>query len=151
MTEGVTVHLNKLSCPQLLSSCASVSTCPLPSPFFEAPSWVLSSLWHLSMPLQWCVGLVPCTAHSYSTLGKPTLMQNPNNYLWFRQFMCSEAYKHFILIYSHYICILIIDTNPVVYIQWLKKPSQCLAVSERWADIKSGKFCKIMKIIYVIE
>ena len=36
-------------------------------------------------------------------------------------------------------------------IQWLKKLSQCLAVSERWADNKSETFCKIVKIIYVIE
>ena len=99
--------------------------------FFEAPSWVLSSLWHLPMSLQWRVGLVSCTAHSYSTLGKPTLMQNPNNYLWFRQFMCFEAYKHFILIYSHYICILIIDTNPVVYICYIFYKG-AKGISEKW-------------------
>ena len=38
---------------------------------------------------------------------------------------------------------LIRDVQSII--QWLKKPSQCLAVSERWADIKSEKFCKIVK------
>ena len=45
---------------------------------------------------------------------------------------------------------LMLSFQEILYIQWVKKLSQCLAISERVVCNKSNKLHKNVKIIYVI-